>query len=1013
MRVHNTRLWTLCICVYTCSILTSSASAIQILVDRGDDPVAINLGYEFPGATMKFDVLDDPQRGTCRTVAYDFTKGGRYIQMDFGLPSASLVEIRFWILAQQPIRGTFRLRDSSDQTFTYHFSPAPNTWQEIVIPVDASKSEAHFGGPNDGQFHLPLHTVSIGAEVGSTNKGTYRICSLRAETSDDRVPADVRARIVPSPRGGVALLNEKTDYGMVLDNRLNAPQTAHVTYRIIDQDNRPVAEKAIDLAMLPLEVKNVPIAMSAAKYGYQQILATVAIAGGRTATIESGLAVVRTPQRYLQRDPDSFFAMIQDKSLFEAVAKVGAKNLMYSYNWQWMEVQPGDYSPSEWPPGQEKCNLGAMIKFNHFTPDWAKWNDAPRPELRGYISPSHLVDFSKWVEHHVARHRGKLLAVELINEPDLGYWRGANLDIETAVDMYCKTLKAGYAGAKAGDPNVAVWGLGVSSFDIDTGMRFSELVMDKASDHFDTVGNHPYASSRYIGKGKVAQTPEQVALAAKCQQTLCLLSSHKKANRMDIGELGWAVHLEEPALSPAVIQFSQYVPRANILVKTVPEVKSVYWFTMDACDEGGYFYGLLRGWPNPSYPLPAACAYATCAGILDHTQCIRPVKIGPGILAWHFDRTDADQSIVVFWATEDPGTLKCTLPAGTVIVNSYNQTIGKAPTAEFPIDAFPAYAMTAKASAGALVEALEKGQLHGAKDLRIVRACLVADDRLQLAVSNSTKSPIRSEITFHEQTTSATIAPGRQVVDVRVPLAPCSTEPKSETVSIKWPVGEDRLAFRSDLAPAKMLSGSESAEAKLQTLVSSATPLVRSDRMSVLPVDPNTPWSGPDDLSMKAWVGWDEKNLYLAVDVADDMHVSGDAGEGFWTTDSIQAAIDPMMDSTFGYDSNDVEFGFALSKTGPTARMTVPRGGALTTEALHVDCDDAKKVTCYRVAISWTALHVASPAAGEVIALNLIADDDDGQGRECWVGLTPGIAEEKRPEQYLHFVLERPAASAK
>jgi hypothetical protein len=239
-----------------------------------------------------------------------------------------------------------------------------------------------------------------------------------------------------------------------------------------------------------------------------------------------------------------------------------------------------------------------------------------------------------------------------------------------------------------------------------------------------------------------------------------------------------------------------------------------------------------------------------------------------------------------------------------------------------------------------------------------------------------------------------------------VPIAPRSDELKTETVAITWADGDDRLTFRSNLLSAINLCSETSPESKLKTLVAS-TPRVRNDRHSILPADPNTPWTGPDDLSMTSWIGYDQKNLYLAIDVVDDVHIAGDSGEGFWLTDCIQVAIDPAMDSAMGFDDNDVEFGFALAKTGPTARLTMPQGGPLTTESLRIERDEAKKLTRYRAAIPWSVLHIAPPAAGKVIALNIIASDDDGQGRSCWVGLTPGIAEEKRPEQYLHFVLER------
>jgi len=40
-----------------------------------------------------------------------------------------------------------------------------------------------------------------------------------------------------------------------------------------------------------------------------------------------------------------------------------------------------------------------------------------------------------------------------------------------------------------------------------------------------------------------------------------------------------------------------------------------------------------------------------------------------------------------------------------------------------------------------------------------------------------------------------------------------------------------------------------------------------------------------------------------------------------------------------------------------------------------------------------------------VIAVNFIANDNDGQGRGYWMGLTPGIGEGKNPEAYREFVV--------
>jgi len=41
------------------------------------------------------------------------------------------------------------------------------------------------------------------------------------------------------------------------------------------------------------------------------------------------------------------------------------------------------------------------------------------------------------------------------------------------------------------------------------------------------------------------------------------------------------------------------------------------------------------------------------------------------------------------------------------------------------------------------------------------------------------------------------------------------------------------------------------------------------------------------------------------------------------------------------------------------------------------------------------------------MAINVVANDDDGQGRAYWMGLTPGIGEAKTPMVYREFVVGR------
>ena len=45
----------------------------------------------------------------------------------------------------------------------------------------------------------------------------------------------------------------------------------------------------------------------------------------------------------------------------------------------------------------------------------------------------------------------------------------------------------------------------------------------------------------------------------------------------------------------------------------------------------------------------------------------------------------------------------------------------------------------------------------------------------------------------------------------------------------------------------------------------------------------------------------------------------------------------------------------------------------------------------------WQELRLNPPQPGRIMPINFIVNENDGQGRDLWLGLTPGIAEAKTP----------------
>jgi hypothetical protein len=174
----------------------------------------------------------------------------------------------------------------------------------------------------------------------------------------------------------------------------------------------------------------------------------------------------------------------------------------------------------------------------------------------------------------------------------------------------------------------------------------------------------------------------------------------------------------------------------------------------------------------------------------------------------------------------------------------------------------------------------------------------------------------------------------------------------------------------------------------------------------VLPADPGVGWDGPQDLSVRAWFAADAEALCFAAEVTDDVQAVPNADEGgYWGSDSVQLAVDPRGDGTTGYDADDREVGLVLGADGPHVHRSVP--GPAAPLAAEIAIRREGTLTIYEARIPWRVLEVPPPVAGQVMGLNFMVNENDGQGRAYWLGLTPGIGEGKSPGAFRKFAIVR------
>jgi hypothetical protein len=151
------------------------------------------------------------------------------------------------------------------------------------------------------------------------------------------------------------------------------------------------------------------------------------------------------------------------------------------------------------------------------------------------------------------------------------------------------------------------------------------------------------------------------------------------------------------------------------------------------------------------------------------------------------------------------------------------------------------------------------------------------------------------------------------------------------------------------------------------------------------------PWGGPKDLSAKIRYLWDEKNLYIAVEVTDDVFSNPVTDDGMlWAQDGLQMLFDPARDSADKPGKYDYSFGIskahgAMAWRHLSASAQLSTGGAKDITIAAKRATDGTGGVTYEIAIPWTSLAPFKPSAGANLGLALALNEDDGKGRHGYM----------------------------
>jgi len=146
-------------------------------------------------------------------------------------------------------------------------------------------------------------------------------------------------------------------------------------------------------------------------------------------------------------------------------------------------------------------------------------------------------------------------------------------------------------------------------------------------------------------------------------------------------------------------------------------------------------------------------------------------------------------------------------------------------------------------------------------------------------------------------------------------------------------------------------------------------------------------WEGPQDLSGRLRFLWDDKGLYLAMEVEDDVFSNPKQDAALWQQDGLQLLIDPCRGSAEKGGKYDYSLG--LGQKGPQAWCHLAPAGMPGGEAkdVVVAAQPIGKAggIVYEVFFPWSRLAPFAPAVGANLGLAVVLNEDDGDGRASFL----------------------------
>lgn len=725
------------------------------------------------------------------------------------------------------------------------------------------------------------------------------------------------------------------------------------------------------------------------QYGHYEVEAEIQAGGGNEApAYRKNTFAYFQPAGPTPGRPEGFlFGMNTKASLrmertieLEAMAACGVKIIRQGFFLTSIQPQRGVWNFN----GTDRLVADAG-KFNMevqvlpvYLPQWLQ----PHPgRMYSFTYPNDLNEWMNFYRKFAERYRGRIRFYETCNEPDLVK------EERLPLDRYIEMQNAAYKALTETDPQARLLAGGFAGVGLPWGRKnFHETVLGRTKGKFHIHATHEHGSF------------QKYAHAAD------LLAEYRKKNGVE--NVPWYPNETGAVSMYGGERFQAECVFKKILFSFARGAIAYNWYSSrdDGCDpfNSEHHYGLMT-WDY--HPKPSYSVYNMLAGSYRNVKFERQLNLEPG--AWGFIFRRERELLLPLWN-------ELTQPKIQIFrTDAARATLRDIMGNDTPLSLRDGVVFVNISSEPVTL------LLHGADNvkedgalIRLANLPVMIPGRpqeLEFTVRNPFQSPEQVYIAaenlpegFHleQQEISCEIEAGSsRKIRLRVHTPSGKLFPSNTVfLNLTCRLGEIPTELQIPLNPAKLIP---TVKKQADFLLNSSTQLIALTHGD--PRQAHRIWQGPQDCSAEIRLYETDHKLTIEAEVTDDIHFQDGRG-GLWNGDSVQCCFQLPGQSGFW----EINAGLLNDGTVRTGISNTPLGfnSERAAEQIRARISRNGTKTIYHIEIPFHLFGTEhSLKAG--FQFNLLINDNDGEGRDGWLHIAPGIGENKNPEKYPFIIFEQ------